>query len=154
MKHTIDGFLLFMQQESDNQVSAAFEKAAAAGNSHAQAIREMVRKVPEPLVESSNPFVQQRIAADPYLVFQEVHNDCFVCGRDTLPGFWIAADGSAFSFDANGTYINESTGETLGRWELEDEQLCLNSSDNVRTCYSFEKRVDAMLLDGVIYLRY
>jgi hypothetical protein len=154
MEHTIDGFLLFMQEKSDSQVSAALDKAFAAANLHEQAIREIISEVPEPLEDSSNPFVQQRIAADPYLVFQQVQHDCFACGRDSLAGFWIAADGSDFTFDANGTYASESKGETLGRWEIDGEQLCLTSSNDVQACYPFEKRVDAMLFDGVIYLRY
>lgn len=154
MENTIDGFLLFMQQESDSQVNSAFDEAFSAANRHAQAIREIVREVPEPLEESSNPFVQKRIAADPYLVFQEVHHDCFACGRDSLAGLWVAADGSDFTFDADGTYISESTGEILGRWAVDGEQLCLTSSDNVQTCSPFEQRVDAMLFDGVIFLRY
>lgn len=154
MESIIQGFLLFMQQESESRVNSVMETGRLARVARTDTIRAILGEVPSPLESSTNPYVQRRIAADPYLVFREVKSDCRVCGRETLPGLWVAADGSTLLLNGEGTYrIDQITGSTSGRWEQDGDQLCLIDLEGTRRCYPFEKRVDAMLFRDTIYVR-
>lgn len=153
MDHTIEGFLLFMRQESDSVVSAEIKHAGEAADRYRESINTLIAEIPEPASAWPNPFVQARIANDPYLTFQEVRNTCFACGKESPLGYWVAADGRILILNSNGTYNNEDQGDMIGRWEVDGDQLCMTTLDDRQTCYAFEQKVDAMMLGGEIYIR-
>jgi hypothetical protein len=112
------------------------------------------------LSQPSSPATSQNVVwpppanSDPHLVFQKVVNDCGVCGTDTPIGGWETYDGRIIIFREDGTYSFLDTGDLShsGTWEFTGTQMCLTTL-GVRKCLGYVQRVDAMKLDGAIYIR-
>ncbi len=86
---------------------------------------------------------------DPFAAFIEVHNDCALCGTDSVVGVWELESGDTMTLREDGTLLTTFEGEDFpGTWAMDNGQLCLYPQIGDSMCFTYEQKVDAMLLGG------
>lgn len=91
---------------------------------------------------------------DPFRVFTTVRNDCGACGTDSPVGGWENGNGDAMIINADRTFfVSMASGDSFGGdWQLSGNKFCLVQPGEI-VCFDYKQKVDAMTLDGAIFIR-
>lgn len=92
---------------------------------------------------------------NPFAAFTTVRNDCGLCGTDSPIGGWETEDGRTLVLNEDRSFVAvfDDGSSMLGNWVMADGRLCLSPSTGGQSCFDYEQRVDAMMLDDGIYIR-
>ena len=92
---------------------------------------------------------------DPFASFIETRNDCGTCGTDAPVGGWENVGGDAMLINADGSFVIAMADASSfgGDWELSGDELCFYPDTGADMCFAYAQKVDAMTLDGAIFVR-
>lgn len=106
---------------------------------------------------SRRPVYISPATPDQFQVFTEVRNNCGACGNNSPVGGWENRNGDAMILNANKTFtIIMADGSSFdGDWTTNrgNLELCLLPNVGDTQCFAYEQKVDAMTLDGAIFIR-